>query len=127
MREFTFDKQIEICNSVNLALVKGKTVKVNNRVINGIIILKGKIRALVDIDIAELLEMHGLLIDLDNYHFFMYKNGIKDITGMFTIFPKDRIAIVHTAEIVDVIYEPIVELHGFHPTKTGTEKNFGIL
>ena len=72
MREFTFDKQIEICNAVNLAFAKGKTVKVNNRVINGIIILKGKIRALVDVDIDELLEMHDLLIDWDVSVNFLY-------------------------------------------------------
>ena len=107
MAEFTFDKRIEICNAVNVAIAKGKTVKVNERVIDGIIVMKGRMRALTDIDIDELFEMHGVLVDCDKYHYFISKNRIKDIAGMFTIFPKDRIAIVHTTEITDMIYEPI--------------------
>ena len=62
---------------------------------------------MIDIDIGELLEMHDVLIDWDKYHDFTSKNRIRDITGMFTIFPKDRISIVYIAETTDVIYEPI--------------------
>ena len=46
MREFTFDKQIEICNAVNLALAKCWIVKVNERVIDGIIVQEDRLLAL---------------------------------------------------------------------------------
>ena len=87
---FTAEKQIEICNAVNTAMIKGWTVKAGGGDVVGVVIHDGK--------------LYGTALTTDG------------LVGSFPIKETDRIVVVKNVEIeIDVIYEPIAEVNAEYP------------
>jgi len=102
MTALALDKQLEICNAVNAAIAKGKTIKVGEHIIDGIVIEHGRLKGLIGVSKwqDEPADMNSDVLS----NFYVVK------TTVLSIEADDRIVAVKAIEIeTDVIYEPIAD------------------